>query len=418
MISTNARGGPNAPMSTLKSLSAGTPDYDRWTQVTQVLDGLTGARQEAAVREFEAASTHWPTTLDPWTGLNIAPGIELRRSPPHWVQEIYSGQYAPKHDTVRILESPRRPMRAQKLECLLDPGARLRNVTQVGFNQAKITGGFLKALKGKGTWQQWRALRLWTCDMKAPALKILGAADLSRLEQLNLEQNRMGEAGILGLARAPGFSALTAVHLGFNSLEASAARALGQMDWVHRLTWLNLQYNDLQDGALDLLAEGGATRRLQWLSLAHNHVAQKASRWMSALPSLESIELNESAITAAGLEALLAQAPALHSLNLASTGIGDDGARALAASGRRFKALSLGMTGMSPAGLGAVLRSPAAADIERLELGSGLDLANAKLLIGGACPKLGYLWWHGPEMGEGVEAALRGDPRIAATLPY
>lgn len=190
------------------------------------------------------------------------------------------------------------------------------------------------------------------------------------------------------------------------------------MDWVHRLTWLNLQYNELRDAALDLLAEGGATRHLRWLSLSHNRVGQTASRWMSALPSLESLQLNESAITAAGLEALLAQAPALHTLNLAATGLGDDGARVLAASDRRFKALALGMTGMTPAGLGAILRAPAAADIERLELGAGLDLANAKLLIEGACPKLKVLWWYGPELGKGVEAALRANPRIASTLPH
>lgn len=418
MISTSAQEARRRPMPTLKNLTEGTPDFDRWTKVTQALDALAPGEQEAAVREFEAASAHWPTTLDPWTGFSLAPGLELRRSPAHWVQEIYSGQYAPKHDAVRILESPRRPMRGQKLECLLDPAARLRSVTQVGFDQAKVSGGFLKALKGEGTWQQWRALRLWTCDMKAPALKLLGAADLRRLEQLNLEQNHMGEAGVLGLAKAPGFTALTAVHLGLNDLDASAARALGQMDWVHRLTWLNLQYNKLQDAALDLLSEGGATRRLRWLSLSQNQVGQTPSRWMSALPCLESLQLNESAITAAGLEALLAQAPALHTLNLAATRVGDQGAQAIAASGRRFKALSLGTTGMTPAGLGAILRSPAAADIERLELGDGLDLANAKLLVEGACPRLAFLWWHGPEMGKGAEAALRASPRIAATLPY
>lgn len=405
-------------MPTLKSLAAGTPDHDRWTQVTRALDALPLEDQEGAVREFEAASAHWPTTLDPWTGMNIAPGIELRRSPAHWVQEVYSGQYAPKHDTVRILESPRRPMRAQKLECLLDPAARLQNVTQVGFDQAKVSGGFLKALKGKGTWEQWRALRLWTCDMKAPALKLLGAADLRSLEQLNLEQNRMGEPGIVGLAKAPGFTALTAVHLGSNDLDASAARALGQMPWAHRLTWLNLQYNRLHDAGLDLLAEGGATRQLRWLSLGHNHVGRSASRWMSALPSLESLQLNETAITATGLESLLAQCPALHTLNVAATDVGDDGARVIAASGRRFKALSLGMTGMSPGGLGAILRSSAAADVERLELGAGLDLANATLLIEGACPGLKFLWWNGPELGKGVEAALRSNARVAATLPY
>ena len=27
-----------------------------------------------------------------------------RRSPPHWVKEIYSGKHAPKHALVRVLE--------------------------------------------------------------------------------------------------------------------------------------------------------------------------------------------------------------------------------------------------------------------------------------------------------------------------
>ncbi len=405
-------------MSTLSSLAAGTPTHERWTQITRALDALDHAEQETAVREFEAASAHWPTTLDPWTGFNIDPGIELRRAPPHWVKEIYSGQYAPRHDVARIIDSPRRPMRTQKLECLLDPGARLAHVAQVGFEQAKVSAGFLKALKGDGTWRQWRALRLWTCEMKAPALKVLGAADFSHLEQLNLEQNRMGEAGLLGLAKAPGFAALTAVHLGFNDLDASAARALGEMEWARRLTWLNLQDNKLSDVALDLLAAGDATRRLRWLRLSHNRVAETPSAWMSALPALESLLIHNTTVGAAGLEALLSQTPALHTLSVAATDVGDDGARAIASSGQRFKSLALGMTGMTPAGLGAVLRSPALANVERLELGSGLDLANARLLVDGACPKLKYLWWHGPEIGEGVEAALRGNARIAATLPY
>lgn len=402
----------------MKDLAAGTPDYDRWMQVTQALDALSPGEQETAVQEFEAASAHWPTTLDPWTGFSLDPGIELRRSPTHWVQEIYSGQYAPKHDVARIIESPRRPMRGQKLECLLDPGARLRHVTQVGFDQAKISAGFLKALKGDGTWRQWRALRLWTCAMKAPALKVLGAADLTSLQQLNLEQNHLGEAGILGLAKAPGFAALTAVHLGFNDLDASAAKALGATDWVRRLTWLNLHYNRLSDAALDLLADGGATRQLRWLCLSDNRVAQTPSPWMSALPALESLRLNNTTVTAAGLASLLAHTTALHTLNVSGTDIGDDGAQAIAASGQRFKSLALGTTGMSPTGLGAILRSPAAADVERLELGAGFDLANAKLLIDGACPRLKVLWWHGPEIGPGVEAALRGNARIAATLPH
>lgn len=404
-------------MKKLVDLATGTPTYDRWQEATRVLDGLAPDAQEDAARAFEAATAHWPTALNPWTGFDLAPGLELRRSPEHWVKEIYAGQHAPKHSLVRILESPRRPMGAQKLELLLTADARIENVRQVGYNQLKVSSGFLKALKGEGPWRKWKALRLWTCDLKASALKLLGAADLSNLEMLNLEQNHLGEEGIKGLVKAPGFSALTSVHLGLNDLDAAAADALGRMDWARRLTWLNLHINKLHDEGLDRLVGDGLTA-LRTLDLSENHVGHRTADWSRGLPGLESLRLNKTAVTDAGIEAMLPNLPALHSLNLDATGVGDRGALAIAAGGQRWKALSLQSTAITPAGLGAILRSPGAASMEQLNLGSGFDLDNAMLLVGGACPTLRRLWWNGPEIGKGVEKALRADPRIAATLAY
>ncbi|MEZ4391789.1 MAG: hypothetical protein R3A48_11885 [Polyangiales bacterium] len=404
-------------MKKLIGLASGTPSYDNWQEATRLLDAMPPEEQAEAVLAFEAASSHWPTALDPWTGMTLAPGQELRRSPPHWVKEVYSGQHAPKHALVRILESPRRPMSGQKLENLLAPEAQVTRARQVGFDQAKVSGGFLKALKGDGVWRRWRALRLWTCDLKAPALKLLGAAELSSLEMLNLEQNRMGEAGLAGLAKAPGLSALTAVHLGSNALDASALRALGAMPWSRQLTWLNLSYNPVYDVALDHLVHAGLPS-LRTLDVSHTQVGLRGEAWAAGMPGLESLRLNNTAATDEGVAALLPRLPALHSLSLDATQVGDATARAIAEGPQRWRALSLQSTQLTAEGLGAMLRAPSLAEVERLELGAGFDLANAKLLIDGACPRLKHLWWYGPEIGAGVEAAVRASPRLAATLAY
>ena len=76
------------------------------------------------------------------------------------------------------------------------------------------------------------------------------------------------------------------------------------------------------------------------------------------------------------------------------------------------------VTQLTPAGLGALLRSPSLQQVERLELGAGLTRETAKLLVDGACPNLKRLWWHGPELGEGAEALIRGDARLARCLAY
>jgi len=397
----------------------GTPSPEAWSAITAALDGLDAEAQAAAVAAVEAHSAHWPTTLDPWQGYSCAPGDELRRSPERWVREIYLGQHAPKHRLVRILESPRRPMRGQSLPHLLDAEAQLPHVRQVGFSQAKLPGAFLKSWRGpEGTWRRWEALRLWTCDLNAAALKVLAGADLASLTMLNLEQNQMGQAGVEALVKAPAFRALRQLHLGFNKLDTGGAQALHPAAWLRSLTWLNLHNNLLSDGAMAQLTRDGALASLAWLSLAHNPVGIDTTPWAADLPALETLIVHNTALHDGGLAGILAGCPRLHTLNLDGTFVGDAGAAALAASGQRWKALALRLTKITAAGLETLLRSPALAEVERLELGSGLTLDNARLLVEGACPRLKYFWWYGPEMEDGAEALLRGNARIAATLPY
>ncbi|MCK6523889.1 hypothetical protein L6R49_20975 [Myxococcota bacterium] len=405
-------------MPSIAALAKGTPSAEAWRSVTEQLNMLRGPALEAAVAEFEDNSAHWPTRLDPWQGYSSGADIELRRSPQGWVKEIYAGLHSPKHRLIRVLDSPLRLKRGEALEHALGPDAQLPNLRQIAFDQSKLSGGFLKSWRGEGPWRRWEALRLWTCGLSPANLKLVAAADLHGMSMLNLEQNRFGQDGAAAMVKAPGFAALRALHLGNNSLDAGAAQALNPAKWLRALTWLDLGMNALYDSAMELLTANGALEALTTLNLSRCPVGADTSRWAASLPNLESLNLSNTALGDDGLVPFVEGGLELKHLRLDATHVGDAGLRALAKGRQRWRSLSLMSIEATAAGLGALLRSPSLQQVERLELGAGLTRENARLLADGACPSLKFLWWHGPELGEGAEALIRGDARLARCLPY
>ena len=405
-------------MPSISTLAQGTPSADAWRAVTTQLNGLSGAALEAAVAEFESNSAHWPTRLDPWQGYSADEGVELRRSPQDWVREIYTGLHSPKHQLCRIVDSPLRLRKGQALENVLSPDAQLPHVRQLGFDQSKLSGGFLKAWRGEGPWRRWEALRLWTCGLSPANLKLVAAAELHGMSMLNLAQNQLGEGGAAAMVKAPGFGALRALHLANNGLDAGAAQALHPAKWLRALTWLHLGDNRLSDSSMALLTADGALGEVITLNLERMYVGADTRGWAAGLPNLESLAINNTALTDEGVIGLIEACPELRHLRLDATGIGDGAAQALAQSRQRWRTLSLMVTQITPAGLGKLLKSPSLQQVERLELSSGLTRETALLLVDGACPNLKFLWWYGPELGEGAEAVLRGDARLAKCLPH
>lgn len=404
-------------MKKLSEVARGTPTFERWQEAVRVLDAMTPEEQTLAVRAFEEGSTHWPTGLNPWSGFDLAPGIELRRSPLHWVKEIYTDRHQPKHGLVRILESPRKPMREQKLENLLSPGAHTDKLSQVGFDQARLSSGFFKTFKTAPLWDRITALRIWTCKLTGPLFKSLTAAEFKNLTMLNLEQNHLGSVGFSAAAKCKGLEALTALHLGLNDLDVSAMGSLATMAFAPRLRWLNLGYNPVHDAGLDQLAGGGLSA-LATLDVNHCPVGQNTDTWSRGLSGLEALVLDNTSVTNDGLTALTKNLPRLERLSISATSVGDDGAFALASGEHSWRSLGLSSTKITPKGLAALLRSQNAQSLERLELGAGLDMPTVKLLIDGACPRLCALWVNVNEVGDGVEAAINGDRRLAAIIPH
>ncbi|MCK6519613.1 hypothetical protein L6R46_31705 [Myxococcota bacterium] len=167
--------------------------------------------------------------------------------------------------------------------------------------------------------------------------------------------------------------------------------------------------NPLHDSAMEVLTANGAFEALTTLNLSRCQVGADTSRWAASLPNLESLNLSITALGYDGLIPLIECCPELRHLKLDATGLTYQGVRALAQSRQCWRLLSMMVTVLTPAGLGVLFRSPSLQQVERLELGAGLTRENGKLLVDGACPNLKFLWWHGSELGEGVEAPIRGD---------
>ncbi len=391
------------------------PAFDDWLAVRALLDGLEDRAQEAAVAVFERAAAAWPTSLCPWSGMSLEPTDELRRSRSEWTDEILRGAHQPKHQTIRILEPTGRLRRGQRLENLIDPAAQLTHLKQVGLDQARISSGFLKLLKGDGPWKRWEVLRLWTCEMKPGPLSALAKAHLTGMKSLNLEQNRMGPPGMKALNKAPHFTALTGVALGLNGLGAEGLDYLSSAEWLAHLEHLELPYNHLDDQAFDSFFAPA----LEHLDVSGNPVGV-APDWISKIPVLRSLKLTRSALSDAGLARLLEakDRPPLSALVLSKTGLTDQAALDLGASGLKLRELNLSETKLTHEGWSALLASPAVANLERLTIGQGFNKKNVAQLSDGACPKLRHVWCAGPGVDEATFEALRSDKRLKKLLPH
>jgi hypothetical protein len=209
----------------LARLTEGPPTFQDWLEIHSILNGLPLPHQEAAVDALEAASAHWPTTLSPWEGATSVPEIELRHSRHDWSRELFEGRYAPKHRTIRVLNSFGRHSRKQTFENLIGAGSLIDNVTQVDLDGIRLSAKFLKSWAGAGPWRRWRAIRIWDCGVKPGALKGLAKAVLPATESLNLDQNRFGPDGVKALVKAPGFTALKHLWMANNQIgDEGAAR--------------------------------------------------------------------------------------------------------------------------------------------------------------------------------------------------
>jgi len=108
--------------------------------------------------------------------------------------------------------------------------------------------------------------------------------DHPNINNLNLKNNNIGDAGAILLAR---ITTLKALNLRANNIGADGAKALADNS---SLKWLNLRWNHIGDeGAIAL----SASASLEWLNLRWNHIGDGGGIALAANSSLRWLNLCE-----------------------------------------------------------------------------------------------------------------------------
>jgi hypothetical protein len=404
-------------IASLLSLAKSPITYDTWPDVTKIFDQITDKELPTVVKAFEAATTHWPTRLEGFRTDSSGEPQEWRRAPLSWVAEIYAGKPSEKHQIIRVLTSPRRPLRGQKLENLNSSKQRLSRVRQVSFEQVPITAAFFKAWKGDGPWRQWALVRLWYCGLTPALLKLLAKSELPAMQTLVLTQNRFKAEGAQAIQSATTWTALRALDLCNNQIGDEGAKNLLGALWLKQVERLDLGMNGLTDAGFASLAKELSV--LTWLKLTDNALGAKPEAWVKSLPALSHLTIGEeNKLTDKSFSKLLEVAsPALSSLDLSAGKLGEASAAAIVESKRAFTLLDIVNTKIGVVGITAILEAPALQGLTSLRINaSGLNKKNAQLLVDGALPALQSFAWYG-DGEDGIDDILKKSPRLVKAAP-
>lgn len=166
---------------------------------------------------------------------------------------------------------------------------------------------------------------------------LMASADLENLRALGLARCRIGPEGAQAIATAPRLRLLRRLRLGHGRIGAHGLEALAGAGWFGELEDLELSYCDLDDAALSALVRLRSSR-LRRLDLGSAAITARGLERLLASPvgsQLEELSLHSCVELGPQGAAAIARAPTsarLRVLNLQNCNIGAAGARALASS--------------------------------------------------------------------------------------
>jgi uncharacterized protein (TIGR02996 family) len=248
------------------------------------------------------------------------------------------------------------------------------------------------------------ASRLRVLDLSQQKVSDAGLVGLAasggytHLEELQLSENEIGDTGVLALVGATQLQRLTTLRLSGNHIGPAGARALAGWSSLTRLKWASLDRNPLgPDGVEVMLRRASLEQQTKSLAdvihliLTEMDVGDEGVVRLTAwdgLASCASLELLNNGITAHGAR-LLAASPGtaqLRQLEIGGNPIGDEGAAALAASPhfQGLEDLGLGSCGLTDAGVMALVGSPYLKNLQVLTVfDNTLTDAGARALLRG-----------------------------------
>jgi uncharacterized protein (TIGR02996 family) len=304
------------------------------------------------------------------------------------------------HGGALLALAPIGALRVDRIAAPLQDGAAFARIAALDLTGAS------EAIAALLTWPRWRGAVSGASALRELTLRRLDrfpveqVARLVHLERLTIEEVRLTSRDVQRLAHA-GLPALRRLRIASTRLGSAVVRALADSSIGHELQHLELEHCGLGRASAAAIAAPGLLPELRHLGLAGNRLGSGGARALAGgeLGRLVSLDLAETAIGSAGLEAL-AIAGALGSLRrlgLAAVGLegaatarlfsarqvqrlafldlgdqplGDDGAVCAARMEwvKRLRALLLDRAQIGDAGVRALASSPRLAGLRHLGL--------------------------------------------------
>jgi len=294
-------------------------------------------------------------------------------------------------DKLEVLDVTRQRVDSLGIEMLVDSMPSLRElraasseVSSIDFIQRSEGAALLaldlgdnpigdagaRALAAARRAERLESLDLRRCEITSQGLGALVAApSWPKLRRLDLSENPLGLDGALALAEARAPKRLGELALADIDATRDATQILADIPWLWQLRILDLSRNAIAPALLGALADVRALRIVQ-AELDADAVAALAPMFAQ----LRHLAIAKNAIGNAGLAAFAGDA-AIETLDLRYCDLGDASAKWLASQRwPRLHALALSGNDFTNDGIGALVRSPLATRLVRLDLAScGLD---------------------------------------------
>lgn len=271
-------------------------------------------------------------------------------------------------------------------------------VRALDLGENQIEDADLAPLLASGWVRPLHELKLDQNQLTAASITKLAALKLRDLRRLDLSNNSVGTVGIRSLARAAFLPGLSALALRYTKLgEAGVLDLAKLLPAAAKLTELDLLGAGVNESGLGAILATATARRLTLLDLSYNALGDAGAVRLAA------IEL-----------------PALTTLRLDECDLGDAGARSLAQlKTKALRTLSLGNNQLTEAGLGALLAATGLPQLAELSLRGNRvgSLAPLAALQPAQAPALRKLQLQGNPITEPAGRPPKLRPEIQLELP-
>jgi uncharacterized protein (TIGR02996 family) len=218
---------------------------------------------------------------------------------------------------------------------LLAQSPHIQQLENLNIQDQQIGEAGLEAMLRAGKFSHLRVLNIAANGLAPDGAAMLAAGPLGPLHELWIDENPIGGVGMQALADSPALAGLRELHLSSTGIGDEGAAAIASSPHLANLQELDFHTAGLRDEGAIALGASRSLRRLAKLTLTYNTIGVRGAAGLAAGPLLNTVRELWLIAVPLGPDGMAALANSgkltkLEYLSIAENGLGDAGGEALA----------------------------------------------------------------------------------------